>query len=689
MRRLAVDMGGTFTDVALSDGGEVTTYKLLTTADAPERGALDGIRKAVQLAGVTLESIQTIIHGTTLATNALIERKGAKVALVTTEGFRDVLEMRFEKRFDQYDLGIEMPTPLVPRDRRLALPERMRADGTPLKVPSPADIDDLAAELESLEPEAVAIGFLHSYANPDHEALVADHLARRLGADVTICQSAEVSPEAREYERFSTVCANAYVQPLMARYLTGLDGALRAQGFAGSFLMMLSGGGVTTLEQAVQTPIRLVESGPAGGVALAAHVAAETGSDRTLALDMGGTTAKICFLEDAQPQTTRRFEVARAWRNVKGSGLPVRVPAIELVEIGAGGGSIAGVDKLGRLTMGPESAGADPGPSAYGRGGGDATVTDANILLGRVSPDGFANGTIDLQPVLSRNTIAKNVAEPLEMKSIEWAAAAMIEVSDEAMANAARVHGIELGKNVAEFDLLASGGGGPLHAARIAEKLSIRRVIVPTNAGVGSAIGFLSAPIAYESARSVMQPLDGLNTDVLETITSGLISQVRQIAGAGSLDADLDVSLWCELCYTGQGQEVRLELDAAQPVTQQIDGLVDRFNAAFAKLYRFSLPEMAVQMQSISALAKADQHAPEGNPSPVQDDRAVVGRPVFDPELGAMRAYVVHPRQTLCENTRLGGPALIAEDQTTTVVPPGWVVSRHSRGHLILDRVAS
>ncbi|QUJ77342.1 hydantoinase/oxoprolinase family protein [Sulfitobacter albidus] len=392
MLRFSIDIGGTFTDVVAETEAGLSSVKVLTTPAAPDEGALDGMARLLKDLGKTHADISAVIHGTTLATNALIERRGARTAFVTTAGFRDVLDMRYEKRFAQYDLNIEMPSSLVDRPLRFGLDERILADGAILKAPTDAEIDALADEMEHAQVEAVAIGFLHSYRNPAHEIHVADRLRERLSPDVTICRSADVACEIREYERFSTVCANAYVRPLMSRYLGALKAALNDLGFEGSFLMMLSGGGLTTLDQAMRFPIRLVESGPAGGVALAAHVAREVGSRKTLSLDIGGTTAKICFIRDGDPQTTRRFEVARAWRDVKGSGLPVRVPTVELVEIGAGGGSIAEVDTLGRLKVGPRSAGSDPGPAGYGRGGTDATITDAHLSVGNISAEGFAGG---------------------------------------------------------------------------------------------------------------------------------------------------------------------------------------------------------------------------------------------------------------------------------------------------------
>ena len=483
MNRLAIDIGGTFTDIVLESGG-LTSLKVLTTPQTPEVAAMEGASALLDASGVSFSSLSSVVHGTTLATNALIERRGARTALITTEGFRDVLEMAYERRFDQYDVDIELPEPLVPRELRLPVKERMDAYGQPLTEPDEAEIDRIADVLKRENVEAVAIGFLHSTANDAHERRIADWLSRRLDPEVTICLSSEVSPEIREYERFSTVCANAYVRPLMSRYLHRFDDALRSRGFSGEFMLMLSGGGLTTVEQAARMPIRLLESGPAGGVALGARVSRELEIEHMLALDMGGTTAKICFLDAGTPDTARRFEIARAWRNKKGSGLPVRIPTTELVEIGAGGGSIARRDRLGRLAVGPQSSGAVPGPACYGLGGSDATITDANVVLGKLLPDGFAGGRLNLRRDLAENAVSRNVAEPLGMSGQSWAAAGIVEVGEEAMANAARVHAIERGKDVSRYTLMASGGAGPLHAVRIAEKLGISKVVIPAFAAV-------------------------------------------------------------------------------------------------------------------------------------------------------------------------------------------------------------
>lgn len=686
MLRLSIDIGGTFTDVVAETPEGLSSVKVLTMPDAPDRGALDGIDRLLHDLGKSHKDISAVIHGTTLATNALIERRGAKTAFVTTAGFRDVLDMRYEKRFEQYDLNIEMPTSLVPRPLRFGLSERILADGSVLMAPQDTEIDMLAGYLAEQDIEAVAIGFLHAYRNPAHEIYVTNRMRAILDDQVTICQSAEVAGEIREYERFSTVCANAYVRPLMSRYLGRLQTELSGLGFSGSFLMMLSGGGLTTLEQAIRFPIRLVESGPAGGVALAAHVAQEVGSDKTLSLDIGGTTAKICFIENGVPQTTRRFEVARAWRDIKGSGLPVRVPTIELVEIGAGGGSIASVDTLGRLKIGPRSAGSDPGPAAYGRGGEDATITDAHLTVHNVTADGFAGGMIKLDPDIAPRVVTKHIQIPMDIENVSTAAAGIIELADETMANAARVHGIELGHDIEGFDLLVTGGGGALHAARIAEKLGIRRIIVPENAGVGSAVGFLRSPVAFESAISVMSTLDAVDARALSVRVAEQTEYVRQIVEKAVPPERVTTFAKIEMRYKGQGLELSLDMDSSAEFGAELAAIEAKFVARYRALVGFSLEDISIEVVSISVTAREQQKIEEKKPRcKAQQSGFAATRPIYDLNTQTNLTYKVADRATLGANS-IAGPFVVTEAQTTTLVRPGWSVKRSDLGHLFLDR---
>lgn len=685
MIRFSIDIGGTFTDVVAETKDGLSSVKVLTTPRSPDIGALDGVDRLLSDLGMEYADVTAVIHGTTLATNALIERRGAKTAFVTTAGFRDVLEMRYEKRFEQYDLALEMPVPLVARSLRLPLRERILADGSVLTAPQDADIDALAAEIIEQAVEAVAIGFLHSYTNPTHENYVAQRLGKALGDAVTICKSSEVACEIREYDRFSTVCANAYVRPLMSKYLGKLKAELNARGFTGSFLLMLSGGGLTTLDQAIRFPIRLVESGPAGGVALAAHIARELGSSKTLSLDIGGTTAKICFIENGVPQTTRRFEVARMWRNIKGSGLPVRVPTVELVEIGAGGGSIARVDSLGRLKVGPESAGSDPGPAAYGNGGESATITDAHLVVGNIASEGFAGGMISLHPANSRCAIAEHLQVPMGIADVATAAAGIIELADETMANAARVHGVELGHDIAAFDLLVTGGGGALHGARIAEKLGIRRIIVPQNAGVGSAVGFLRSPVAFESAISVMAKLEDVDAALLSIRVAEHLANVRAIVENAISPARVVTSVKVEMRYQGQGLELALEPKNQIALFDDLPALKAAFVARYEALVGFALKDIPVELVSISVTAREERAMSASSPKVPELEGPAKTRQIFDLSAQKELIYKVRDRATITD-APLDGPTVISESQTTTLVRQGWTVTASEHGHLILDR---
>jgi N-methylhydantoinase A len=575
--RLAVDIGGTFTDVVLETPAARFSTKVLTHKTTPELGVLDGITKALALARLKPADIGLIVHGTTLATNAIIERKGAVTALVTTGGFRDSIEIAYENRFEQYDIFIEKPDPLVPRTLRYTVPERMDARGGVRLALDEGAVERLADTLLAAEVESVAIGYLHSYANPAHERRTAEILARLL-PEMRISLSCDVCPELREYERFSTTCANAYVQPLMARYLEQLRQRLAADGFGCPLLMMTSGGGLTTLETAIRFPIRLVESGPAGGVILSTWTAEQLGINRILSFDMGGTTAKICLIDDGKPMASRSFEVDRRYRFMKGSGLPIRIPVIEMVEIGAGGGSLAGVDAMKRITVGPESAGSEPGPACYALGGTRPAVTDANVVLGRIDPERFAGGSIKLDPALSRTAIDTHVGTPLELDTT-LAAFGISEVVEENMANAARVHAVERGAELEGRTMIAFGGGAPLHAARLAEKLGIHDVLIPASAGVGSAVGFLRAPIAFEVVRSRFIRFSRFDADSVNAMFAEMAGEATSVVRLGAATAPIEITRSAEMRYAGQGHEILVPLPDRPFSTADLPDLQARFEA--------------------------------------------------------------------------------------------------------------
>ncbi|HZC97905.1 MAG TPA: hydantoinase/oxoprolinase family protein [Bradyrhizobium sp.] len=685
--RLGVDIGGTFTDVALEAGGRRYSAKILTTPEAPERAVLEAIGTVLQEAALAPGDLSIIIHGTTLATNAIIERKGAKTALVTTEGFRDTIEIRHENRFEQYDVNIDLPPPLVPRRLRFPVRERIDARGRVLVPLDEAGVSSLADRLAADGVQSIAIGFLHSFTNPAHERRVGEILAERLpGVPITL--SSDVSPEMREYERFSTACANAYVQPLVGRYLADLDAMLRREGFVCPLFLMLSGGGLTSVETAIRFPVRLVESGPAGGAIFAAEIARQCRLDKVLSYDMGGTTAKICLIDDLKPQTNRAFEVARIYRFKKGSGLPLRIPVIEMVEIGAGGGSIARVDRLKRITVGPDSAGADPGPACYGRGGTAPTVTDADLLLGRIDPAGFSGGRMALDRAAAEEAMRREVAEPLAL-AVELAALGVSEIVDENMANAARVHAIESGKDARGRTLVAFGGAAPLHAARMAEKLGLDHVLVPSYAGVGSAVGFLRAPIAYEIVRSSLQRLDEFDAAAANALFAAMRGEAEPIVRRGAGDQPLTETRSAFMRYRGQGHEIAVPLPTRLYRNEDAAVLRDAFEEAYRRLYSRVIPGVDVEILSWVMLlsaprpAEAETDLPTPEPHSVQPART---RPVFDPETGEFIEVAIHERGDLRPGALIPGPAVIVEDETSTVVSQLFDGRVNAFGYIELTR---
>ena len=690
LARLAVDVGGTFTDVALEYAGTQVTTKVLTTPASPELGVLSGIKKALDESGLTPSDIDILIHGTTLATNALIERKGAKVALITTEGLRDSVEMAQENRFDQYDINIDRPTPLVPRYLRWGVRERLNVHGQALIPLAEDSVTALIDNIDKFEIAAIAIGLIHSYANPMHEERVAEILSKAR-PELSITLSSEVCPEIREYERQSTASANAYVQPMMSRYLGELDSQLAKLGFNCPFLLMTSGGGLTTLETAIKFPVRLVESGPAGGAILATEIAKECGINDVLSFDMGGTTAKICLIDNHSPQMTRTFEVARVYRNLKGSGLPVRIPAIEMVEIGAGGGSIAKIDNMNRITVGPESAGANPGPASYGQGGSDATVTDADVVLGRIDPEGFAGGAVDLQPELATQSLETAVGKGMALDST-FSAFGVSEIVDENMANAARVHAIEWGKDISARSMIAFGGAAPLHAVRLAEKLNIDQVIIPAGAGVGSAIGFLRAPISYEVVRSRFVSLSDFDYKMVNELLDEMSTEAREIVSSGAGSDGLVEHRLAYMRYHGQGHEIVVPVPVRQLTNSDAETLRQAFESEYSRLYGRSVPGQQPEVLSwtLSVTApKPKSELSQGNLVEKSNGCAVGKRQLFDPETSKFLEAEVYNRCDLSLEFDVPGPAIVVESQTTTIVSKGYSISVNDHGHLILSRQSS
>ena len=668
--RLGVDIGGTFTDLVLeSSNGVQASTKVLTTYDTPEDAIITGLQTVCKQVTIQPDKISQIIHGTTLATNALIERRGAKTALITTQGFRDVIEMRTESRFEQYDLNLTLPAPLLTRDHRYVVNERMDANGKILIPLQKAEIDALAERLAQFGYESIAVGLLHSYANDSHEQMIGKVLADRL-PDVMISLSSEVSPQMREYERFNTTIANAYIKPLMKSYLSRLKGRLATEGAYCPVFLMHSGGGIISLENAAEFPVRLVESGPAGGAVFAAHIAASHGLDRALSFDMGGTTAKICLVKDHTPKTARTFEVARTYRFKKGSGMPISIPVIDMVEIGAGGGSLAHVDSLGQIRVGPESAGSQPGPACYGRGGTAPAVTDSDLILGKLDPAGFAGGSIPLYTERATQALDIHIGSKLDMEAVE-AAWGVAEMVDENMANAARVHAVENGEDLSEYTMIAFGGAAPLHAARLCEKLGIRRCLIPQGAGVGSAIGFLRAPFSFEANNSVFMQLSSFDPVRVKQLFADMKKEASAFVRSCDRDANIKTEYKVYMRYAGQGWEIPVPLTVQHITKPDTADYKACFEREYEQLFARTVAGMEIEITVWSVNAYTEP--PEARPVQQQAHQRTLEttntRPLFDPALSTFVNATVAQRDAVKDTTQIIGPAMLTEDETTIIVP--------------------
>ena len=686
--RLASDIGGTFTDTVLMNANcrVIATAKTPTTPEAPACGALEGARRVLRDAGVAWGRVTGKIHGTTLATNALIERRGARVATITTAGFRDILEIGYERRYSQYAINLVKPDLIVPRERAFTIGGRMDAGGQELIPLDNAAVPALARALHDAGIEAVAICLLHAYANPAHERRLRDLLQAEI-PELVISLSHEISPEAREFDRLCTTVANAYIQPLMAGYLADLKARLDAEGMACPILMMTAGGGMTTIETAARLPIRLVESGPAGGAILAARIAAEVGGSKVLSFDMGGTTAKLCLLDDFRPQTARKFEISRAERFIKGSGMPVRIPVIEMIEIGAGGGSIASVDHLGRLQVGPQSAGSDPGPVAFGKGGTDPTVTDADVTMGLIDPGRFAEGRLRIDPDAAGQTIADLIAAPLGLRTAE-AGLAVSEIVDENMASAGRMHAVESGKDLEDRLMIAFGGNGPLHATRVARRARVRRILIPRDPGVGSAVGFLFAPVSFEIIRSRYAALETMDIPGLNGMFDTMVAEAEAVVRAGAPSATLTHRRVAFMRYRGQGHEIEIELPPRALSVGDIDGLVVAFEREYSRQFGRTVPGMTIEvlnwglsMSSESAPISAVPAASGSRAARPAETRKIICDLTRTPCTAG-----VFDRTTLRPGDRIEGPALIVEAQTTTLVSADYTASIDGKENIWLTQ---
>jgi len=666
---MGVDIGGTFTDIVLEAGDRLHSTKVLTTYNAPEDAIIAGMNHICEKAGVQPAQIGQIIHGTTLATNALIERRGAKTALITTKGFRDVIEMRTESRFEQYDLDLKLPDPLLPRRQRYVLNERISASGDILIALERTEIEALADVLAEANYDSIAIGFIHAYLNDCHENMVREVLASRL-PDVTISLSSEVSPQMREYERFNTTVANAYIKPMMKSYLDRLEGRLNEQGVYCPIFLMHSGGGIISLKNAAAFPVRLIESGPAGGAVFAAHIAARYGLDKVLSFDMGGTTAKICLIKNHTPKTSRVFEAARSYRFKKGSGMPISIPVIDMVEIGAGGGSLAHMDAMRQIRVGPQSAGSEPGPACYGRGGEHPAVTDADLVLGKLDPDNFAGGSITLNAHAASRALQRVIGDPLNMDD-QTAAYGITEIVDENMANAARVHAVENGEDLSQYTMIAFGGAAPLHAGRLCEKLGVERLLVPPGAGVGSAIGFLRAPFSFEASRSIYMRLSDFDGEAIKTLLSQLEDEATRFVRSCDKEAEIHTAFKVYMRYSGQGWEIPIALSSDQAKNPEADEFRRLFETDYATLFGRAVEGMDVEITvwSVNAATRLAAVEPAKIAAASVEAPSHHQRDIFDPALGSAISSSIVQRDHLEAGHIVTGPAAIVEDETTIIIP--------------------
>ena len=672
--RLGVDIGGTFTDIVLETNSKRFSAKVLTNNANPEMAIFKGIDDVCLKADIAPSDLTQIIHGTTLATNSLIERKGAKTALITTEGFRDVIEMRTESRFEQYDLNLSLPDPLLSREHRYVLKERIDAQGRVLIPIEQRAVEDLANELRNKGYTSVAVGFLHSYVNNNHENVVGK-IIQNIIPNIMVSLSNEVSPQVREYERFSTTVANAYIKPLIEKYLLNFLTELEKKNINCPAFLMHSGGGIMSFQDAIKFPVRLVESGPAGGAMFAADLASRYGLKKILSFDMGGTTAKICLIDDYKPKTSRVFEVARTYRFKKGSGIPISIPVIDMVEIGAGGGSLANVDSLNQIRVGPKSAGSDPGPACFNKGGKNVTVTDADLLLGKLDPKNFAGGSIELNPSFSKTVAEKDIGQNLQMGSNE-AAWGISEVVDENMANAARVHAIENGQDLSDYTMIAFGGAAPLHASRLCEKIGINRCIIPKGAGVGSAIGFLKAPYSFEASRSIFMRLSQFDADLAEKIFVDMEKEASNFVRSCDENSQLISNFKVYMRYSGQGWEIPISFLRKEIKNPSKEVFQKRFEEDYKKL--FGRAVFGMQIEIVVWAVNTFTPLPEVKAEPelveIKKIETKNNCNFFDTGLGKNVQAIRINRDKINKKSWLKGPAIISEKETATIVSSNFSI---------------
>ncbi len=691
--QVGIDIGGTFTDLILVNvaTGEFTVGKILTSTGDPSEAVEEVLRDAVSRADVSPSEISTIVHGTTLVTNAVIERKGARTALLTTQGFRDSIEIGRENRYELYDLMLDQPRPLVPRHLRFDVPQRTLADGSTLQEVDKEYVARLAREFVDAGISAVAICFLHSFTNPD-----AERATRRIIHDfaptVRVSISSDVVAELREFERASTTVVNVYVQARVEAYVRELQTRLARVGFAGHFFMMLSSGGIATPDTAVRFPVRLLESGPAAGALAAAAYGRAVGMTSLLSFDMGGTTAKLCVIDDGRPLIAHDFEVDRIYRFKKGSGLPVKVPVIEMIEIGTGGGSIARVDAMGLLKVGPESSGSLPGPVCYKRGGTQPTVTDADLVLGYLAPGYFLGGRMSLDLDAAREAIQSHIADKMRVSVIQ-AAWGIHQIANENMANAARVHALERGKDPSRLPLFAFGGAGPVHAFRIAKALGSPRMLAPYGAGVMSTVGFLSAPIAFDFVRSWRAQLQSMDWHHVNSLLGQLESEGMAVLVQSGVDSAAIVhDRQADMRFVGQGHEIRVPLPSGSLSAETRTVMEAEFQRVYRQLYERPGPPVAIEVINWRVTSRG--------PDPIlslqmpamtgtNDGSALSAlkgtRAAYFPETGDYGITAVYDRYLLFPGATFIGPAIVEERESTVIVGPGATCTIDGRHNLIVQ----
>jgi len=672
---LSIDIGGTFTDFTLLDleTGELRVHKVLTDAEDPAQGLLDGVAELLDDVGAHVSDLQVIVHSTTLATNSIIERKGANIALLTTEGFRDILEMGREQIYDMHDLHARFPDPIVPRRLRMEISERTSRDGDVFATPQAEQTAAIVDELVGDGIDAVAISLLHSYKNPANEQELKRQIAER-HPDLPVSVSSEVAPVINEYERTSTTVADGYIKPSVSRYIRRVEQELERQGYPGRLLVMHSAGGVMDADAARERPVRMLESGPAAGALAASFYSRLLGEPDLISLDMGGTTAKTCVIENGSPTQTNSIEVARVHRFKKGSGLPILIPVLDLIEIGSGGGSIAWLDNLGLLRVGPQSSGASPGPACYGLGGGDPTVTDANLLLGYLNPEYFLGGRMNLDAESARKAMTK-LGESMGMSGVE-AAWGIYSVVTESMAAAARIHIIERNRDPRNYALVAFGGAGPAHAGEVARILGAKRVIVPLGAGVTSALGCLAAPLSFESVRSMPGLLDRADWFSASQVFDEMEVWGREMLVNAGVPADeVTLSRSADMRLVGQIHEINVPIPDGALDGAQSEGIEEEFHRIYQELYSRKNLSIPIEVQNWRSLVSGPQpylHLREQATEPDADPSVALKgtRSAYFPSANGFVDCPVYDRYRLPAGCRVAGPAIVEEEESTTVIRP-------------------